>query len=143
MWRAKGAITKSKVDTHLFAQFHYAEPLDLSAAECLGIETWVPEGQKTPNQLLVIVREEGGGDFLANTGRSLGAPGRERSIIPLRQFQLAGWSKGKDADGEFDLKRISEIRIGWGGYFGQEGEEVQFTVAVPQAGCWILKETRN
>ena len=67
-----------------------------------------------------------------NSGRSLGSPGREVSFIPLNRFQLAGWSK--DADGELDLRRVEEIRVGWGGYFGQEGESVEFTLASAQMG---------
>jgi hypothetical protein len=133
-WEATGTITKGQVDTHLFAQFHYAQLVDLSQAECLSIETRMPEGQKTPSQILVILHEQGGGDFIASTGRSLAEPGRERSILTWSQFKLAGWSK--DADGELDLKQVSEIRIGWGGYFGQEGERVEFSVATPQTGTW-------
>ena len=132
-WQAAAVLTKAKVDTHLFLQFHYPQPLDLSDADCLAMETWVPDGQSTPSQLLVILHEEGGGDFLAETGRSLAAPGRERTFVALSRFQLAGWSK--DADGVLDLKRVGDIRIGWGGYFGAEGEKVQFSVALPQVGA--------
>ena len=131
-WQASAVLTKTKVDTHLFIQFRYTPPLDLGDADCVAIDTWVPDGQKTPNHLLVILHEEGGGDFIADVGRSLAASGRERSFIPLSRFQLAGWSK--DADGVLDLKRVSDIRIGWGGYFGTEGETVQFSVALPQTG---------
>ncbi len=137
VWQAAAVLTKAKVDTHLFLQFHYAPPLDLSAADCLALETWVPDGQSTPSQILVILHEEGGGDFLAETGRSLAAPGRERTFVALSRFQLAGWSK--DADGVLDLKRVGDIRIGWGGYFGTEGEKVQFNVALPQAGSMALR----
>jgi hypothetical protein len=134
-WQAAAVLTKAKVDTHLFAQFHYAQPLDLSDANCLALDTWVPDGQQTPNQLLVIVHQQDGGDFIAETGRSLAAPGRERSFVPLSCFHLAGWSK--DADGVLDSKHVSDIRIGWGGYLGAEGETVQFSVALPQIGTVI------
>ena len=76
------------MDTHLFLQFHYAPPLDLSAADCLALETWVPDGQATPSQVLVILHEEGGGDFLAETGRSLAAPGREAQGT---RISASGW----------------------------------------------------
>ncbi len=132
VWRAAAVLTKAKVDTHLFALFHYAQPLDLSDADCLAMETWVPDGQSTSNQLLVILHEQDGGDFLAETGRSLAASGRERSFVAMSRFQLAGWSK--DADGVLDLRRVSDIRIGWGGYFGREHEKVEFRVALPQVG---------
>jgi hypothetical protein len=136
-WQAAAVLTKSKVDTHLFLQFHYRQPLDLSDADCLIMDTWVPAGQSTPNQLLVILHEEGGGDFYAETGRSLAAPGRERTYVALSRCQLAGWSK--DADGVLDLKRMADIRIGWGGYFGTESEKVQFSVALPQLGAVMLR----
>ncbi|UCG60141.1 MAG: hypothetical protein JSU70_11575 [Phycisphaerales bacterium] len=136
VWQAAAVLTKGKVDTHLFLQFHYSQSLDLSDADCLAIETWVPDGQSTPSQLLVILHEEGGGDFIAETGRSLAVPGREHTLVTLSRFQLAGWSK--DGDGVLDPKRVADIRIGWGGYFGAEREKVQFSVALPQVGVVIL-----
>ncbi len=132
VWQAAAVLTKADVDTHLFLLFRYLQPLDLSDADCLAIESWVPDGQSTANQLLVILHEEGGGDFFAEAGRSLAAPSRERTFLALSRFQLAGWSK--DPDGVLDLKRVGDIRIGWGGYFGAKGEKVQFSVALPQVG---------
>ena len=134
-WQAAAVLTKGKVDTHLFLQFHYSQPPDLSDVDCLAIETCVPDGQSTPSQLMVILREEGGGDFIAETGRSLAAPGRERTFVALSRFQLAGWSR--DADGILDLKHVGDILIGWGGYFGMEHEKIQFSVALPQVGSVI------
>ena len=134
-WQADAVLTKGKVDTYLFLQFHYPQPLDLNDADCLVIDTWVPDGQSTPSQLLVILHEEGGGDFIAETGRSLTDPGWERTFVTLSRFQLAGWSK--DADGVLDVRRIEDIRIGWGGYYGAEQEKVQFSMALPKIGSVI------
>jgi len=131
-WRASAVLTRSQVDTFMFLRFSFPEPIDLSDAKYLVLDTWVPEGQQTGNQLLAIVQEKGGGDFLAATGRSLGRPGHQRVFVPLSGLQLAGWSK--DDDGELDLKRVSEIRIGWGGYLGTEGERLEFSAALPQIG---------
>ena len=131
-WRASVVLTRSQVDTFMFLRFNFPEPIDLSDAQFLVLDTWVPDGQQTGNQLLVIVQEKGGGDFLAATGRSLGRPGHQRVFVPLSGLQLAGWSK--DEDGELDLKRVSEIRIGWGGYLGTEGERLEFSAALPQTG---------
>ena len=128
-WGVSGKLTKGQVDTFLFARLPFNEPVDLSPTDCLVIETWVPEQQQTATQLLVILQEQGGGDFLASSGRSLAAPGYNRTYLPLNQLQLAGWSK--DADGLLDLRRIQEIRIGWGGYLGRQGETVQFTIRTP------------
>ena len=129
-WTATGTLTKGQVDTFLFVRLPYPQLLDLSTAECLVIDSWVPSGQRAATALLVIVQAQDGGDFLASTGRSLSASGHDRSFVPMSRFQLAGWSK--DADGRLDWKRIKEIRIGWGGYLGTEGQKVQFTLAVPQ-----------
>jgi hypothetical protein len=131
-WQVKATLTKGQVDTFLFVRFAYPQSLDLSRTDCLEIETWVPSGQQTPTQLLVILQEKDGGDFLASTPRSLGASGHDRTFIPLSRFQLAGWSK--DADGVLDPARVAEIRIGWGGYFGNAGERVVFSLAAPQLG---------
>ncbi|MEN6309153.1 MAG: glycosyl hydrolase, partial [Anaerohalosphaeraceae bacterium] len=132
VWQAAAVLTRGKVDTHLFLEFRCPQFLDLSSADCLAIETWVPDGQSTPSRLLVILHEEGGGDFIAETSRSLSASGRERIFIAMNRFQLAGWSK--DGDGVLDPKRVACIRVGWGGYFGEEQEKVQFSTACPQVG---------
>lgn len=131
-WRVTGTLTKGNVDTHLFACFHYPEGTDISGATCLAIEAWVPEGQRTATDLLLILRDRDGGEYLAGTGCSLGAPGRIEAFVPSSALQLAGWSK--DADGKLDLAGITDVRIGWGGYFGAEGEKIEFSVSVPKVG---------
>ena len=92
----------------------------------------MPGGQRTSSEILAIVQEEGGGDFLAGTGRSLAGLEHQRVFVPMSKLQLAGWSQ--DQDGVLDLHRVHEIRIGWGGYYGAEGERVEFSVSLPQTG---------
>jgi hypothetical protein len=121
------------VDTFLFAQFHYPQPLDLQGTDFLVLDSWVPQGQRTPNQLLVILREKEGAEYLASTGRQLGVPGHNRTWLPLSTFRLAGWSH--DQNGHLDLSDIAEVRVGWGGYIGTEGEKVEFTVSLPQTAA--------
>ncbi len=130
-WELEGTITKSNVDTFLFAGFHHAQLLDLDSADCLIADSWVPENQTTRTQLLVILAEDGGEDFIAETGRSLATSGHERSFVPLSRFQRAGWSK--PGDGALDARRIREVRVGWGGYLGTEGETVRLSVALRAA----------
>ncbi len=132
-WRASARLTKSQVDTFLFVRFLFPEPLDLTGAECLVLDTWVPEGQRAPTQLLAILQEKGGGDFLATTGGLLGAAGHHRLFVPISRLQQAGWSQ--DNDGELDLGCVSEVRIGWGGYLGTEDERIDFSIALPQTGA--------
>jgi len=131
-WRARAKLTKGDVDTFLFLRFPLPEVQDWSRCECVVLKSVVPAGQGTPSQLLVILQEDGGGDFIAHTGRSLAVAGSETTYLPFSRFQHAGWSK--DADGVLDLKRIKEIRVGWGGYLGHEGETVEFSVTMPGLG---------
>ncbi|MFO0888943.1 MAG: hypothetical protein U0790_07315 [Isosphaeraceae bacterium] len=139
-YRADATLTRAKVDTFLFLRFHARSPLGLSADDCLVIDSWLPEGQRTANRLLVILHEEGGGDFLATTSRGLGRPGHERTFVPLNQFQHAAWTQ--DSDGVLDLTRVSDVSVGWGGYLGAEGEPVRFDVTPPMAGSTAAQKAR-
>jgi hypothetical protein len=129
-WRAIGDITKSNVDTHLFTRLMYPQGAQLEGAEFVVLDSWVPKGQTSSAQVLVILHEKGGGDYLASSGRALGVPGFNRSYIPIHRFTLAGWTK--DANQKLDLAEVTEIRIGWGGYFGVQGERVEFSFTIPQ-----------
>jgi hypothetical protein len=129
-WCAKGTLTKSDVDTHLFVSFRADGLFDLSATEALQFETTIPAGQRTPSQLLVLVHEKGGATYITSTGRSLAGDEQATCYVPWSSFRLAGWSK--DADGNLDRSQIESIGIGWGGYFGKEKVEVVFTVSRPQ-----------
>jgi hypothetical protein len=131
VWAAQATLTKGEVDTFLFVRFAYPETVDLSQARALELESWVPEGQRTGTQLLVIVHEKDGGDFFAATARTLNSAGYEQSLVLLNRLQLAGWSQ--DSDGLLDLRRVEEIRVGWGGYYGREREEVTFRLTAPRA----------
>ena len=133
MWQISATLTKGQTDTFLFLRFPYLQPLQLQDAESLVFDTWVPDNQNTPAQLLVILHEKDGADYLASSGRMLGAPGHHQTFLPLSRFQLAGWSN--DSNGQLDLANISEIRVGWGGYYGKEGEKIQFTVSSPQTAA--------
>jgi len=129
-WRATGTLTKSDVDTFLFLAFQCEEPVDLSNAECLVVTSEVPEGQETNARLLIILTDADGRQYVVDTGRALGAPGVRTHFVPLSSFQRAGWVEAPD--GELDLKAITGISIGWGGYFGQEGETIELTLLPTQ-----------
>lgn len=135
-WRSSSKLTKSRVDTFLFLRFPVTGPLQLREDGFIVLDTETPDAQRTPNQLLVILHEKNGADYFCPTGRMLGGPGRERTWVRLTKFQLAGWSQ--DNNGRLDLADVTEIRVGWGGYHGTEGEKVEFTLAQPQAcnGEW-------
>lgn len=130
-WRAKAILTKGGVDTHHFLSFAYSSPLDLRGTAGISVRTSVPNGQLTGPNLIVIVREEDGGDYMAVTSRPLNRAGEVRSVIPWSQFQAAGWSN--DPNGRLDIDRIAAINVGWGGYFGTEGQKVEFVTHAPDA----------
>ncbi len=129
-WRLTGVLTRGQVDTFLFALFPCAAPSALQSAEWLVLDTWVPDGQAAEAQVLVILCERGGAHYIAASGRRLSAGGYRRAFVPIDRFTLAGWSK--DANGRLDLGEVTEIRIGWGGYLGREGERIEFSLAAPE-----------
>ncbi|GMV95002.1 MAG: hypothetical protein AMXMBFR82_47800 [Candidatus Hydrogenedentota bacterium] len=131
-WHAKARLTKGEVDTHLFVSYSYEDPLDLHSAVCFVLDTTAPDGQSAPTPLRVIVRDAHGAEYIANTDRSMGAPGTQRSYVSLTLFERAGWSQAQTS--AFDWSAVTAIRIGWGGYHGSEGETIAFTLSPLQVG---------
>ena len=132
IWRIGSTLTKGQTDTYMFLLFGSAKPLDLSGVDLISIDTWVPEGQKSGARLLVMMHEKDGADYYVEPGKMLNSPGYQQLMIPIERFQLAVWANDKDAG--LDLSRIDRIGVGWGGYFGNEGENLEFTVGTPKIG---------
>jgi len=129
-WCSTATLAKGQVDTFLFMGFNYEQPLPLGESVGLMIESSVPEGQRTSAELLVFVHTKDGGDYIASTGRYLNAPGSVRAYAMFNQFKPFGGSK--KAKALLDLSQVTAIRVGWGGYFGVEGEKIALTVKAPQ-----------
>ncbi len=123
-WSIRATLKKGQVDTYLFARFIYPDFVALKGADCVVLDTWVPQEQRTPAQLLLILHEKNGADYLALTGRSLNEAGYAQTWVPFSRFQLAGWSN--DPKGYFDPESVTEIRVGWGGYLATQGEKIHF-----------------
>ena len=126
-WRAAAELTKGDTDTHLFLNFRYQQPLNLSDSEGVIFEFQVPPGQRTTAELLVFVNLANGDRFLAGTGRYLGETGSNRATAMFDHFRPFGETRGR-----LDLTQIASISVGWGGYFGTLGETIEFTVKPPQ-----------
>lgn len=135
-WSAAATLAKSDVDTFLFLMFTYPNPVDLSQAAYLAFDVSIPEGQRAGASLLVILRDEDGIEYYANTHVPLSDTTSVRAYAAKNRFERAGWSK--TPEGQLDFAKIREIRIGWGGYFGKEGETVAFTTGAPEA-IWTEK----
>jgi hypothetical protein len=131
VWDASARIVKSDVDTFLFVRFPVSDSAALVSADGLGLRVSVPEGVRPATQLLVVIAEAEGGDFIGSTLCSLAKAGTTELVVPWSRLELAGWSR--DADGKLDRSRIAEIRVGWGGYHGAEGERIEFRVGRPAA----------
>jgi hypothetical protein len=129
-WCAAATLTKGQVDTHLFMSFNYGQPLALGESVGLMLDASVPEGQRTPAEMLVFIATKDGGQYLASTGRYLNGPGPARAYVMFSQFKPFGGSKA--SKGPMDLSQVTAIRVGWGGYFGAEGEKIALTVKPPQ-----------
>ncbi len=126
-WCAAATLTKGQVDTFLFMGFNYEQPLALDESVGLMIDSSVPEGQHTPAELLVFIHTKDGSDYIAGTGRYLNTPGQIRAYAMFSQFKPFGQAKGA-----LELTKVTSIRVGWGGYFGTEGEKITVTVKPPQ-----------
>ena len=130
VWTATGVLTKSQVDTHLFVRFPLPQATDLSASRWLVVDTRVPDGRTAGPKLLVLAGDADGGTFLAEAGRSLGQPGEQRSYVPWDRFRPLG-QQPKASNGVLDVAQVTWVSVGWGGHFGQEGDQVVFEAGPP------------
>ena len=117
------------MDTFLFLCFDLPQPLNATGNEWLKLQIRIPEQQPTHSELLVILRDKNGVEYLANTGVPLDSPGERSCYLRTSGFQRAGWSQQA---GELDFSAITTVRLGWGGYLGAEGETVEFAAAPPR-----------
>ncbi|MBC7329130.1 hypothetical protein H5T88_02095 [bacterium] len=127
-FKTKARLSRSNVDCFLFLSFIYSGEVDLSKASHLYFQISIPKEQKSPAHMFVILRDMEGNESIANTGILLSDGGERELFVPLSGFSPTPWGKGKPAD----LTKISTISIGWGGYYGEEGEELQFSTTPPQ-----------
>jgi hypothetical protein len=129
-WTAAGILRKGDVDTFLFLTFVGLQDVDLSGAEYLVFDLAVPTGQECGMRLLSILRDARGVEYLYDTQVSLDCPGKTRAYLPVKAFARAGWAT--NPEGTIDLSKVREIRIGWGGHKGREGERILFGTSAPK-----------
>ena len=127
---AQARILKGGVDTFMFLPYVYASSPYVAGMRGITFETDVTVDQPHAPELLVFAAMEDGSLYLAHCGRSLADKGRERSYVPFASFGRHGHS-GKMTT--FDPAKVRQFRIGFGGYFGEEGQTISFEV-MPPAG---------
>jgi len=128
-WTALAKLTKSDVDTFLFLTFSWPQDMDLSREAYITFDLGVPESQECGNRMLVLLRDLRGVEYLCDTQVRLNANENGPVYVPLSAFARAGWNTVPE--GPIDLKKIRDIRIGWGGYTGREGEKIVFRTSAP------------
>lgn len=127
-WQAKGKLKKGNVDCFLFLSFHSPSPLDFGKVKYLLFDIDIPNGQTSPAHLYVILRDDKGTEYIANTELLLSDGGKRELFVPLDSFQSVPWKE----KAQIDWERITAISIGWGGYYGEQGEEICFTASPPK-----------
>ena len=125
---AQARILKGGVDTFMFLPYVYASSPYVAGMRGVTFETEVKADQAHAPELLVFASMEDGSMYLAHCGRSLADKGRERSYVPFSAFGRHG-SAGKTAI--FDPAKVRQFRIGFGGYFGEEGQTISYEVTPP------------
>ena len=125
---AQARILKGGVDTFMFLPYVYATSPYVAGMRGVTFETDVKADQAHAPELLVFASMEDGSMYLAHCGRSLADKGRERSYVPFSAFGRHG-SAGKTAT--FDPAKVRQFRIGFGGYFGEEGQTISYEVSPP------------
>ena len=125
---ARARILKGGVDTFMFLPFIYASSPYTAGMRGITFETEVKDEQAHAPELLVFAALEDGSMYLAHCGRTLADKGRERSFVPFSSFSRHG-NSGKTAI--FDPAKVRQFRIGFGGYFGEEGQTISYEVTPP------------
>ena len=125
---AQARILKGGVDTFMFLPYVYASSPYVAGMRGVTFETDVKADQAYAPELLVFASMEDGSMYLAHCGRTLADKGRERSYVPFSSFARHG-NAGKTAT--FDPAKVRQFRIGFGGYFGEEGQTISYEVTPP------------
>lgn len=127
---ATATLAKSNVDCHLFLEYGYSVPQDLSGARYLTVKIQIPDRQESPASILVVVVDTAGREYYVESGVCLGTAGTFSCVLPLGEFERAGW-RANAPEGPLDLAHVGAIRIGWGGLYGNEGDRLSFTATPP------------
>ncbi len=123
-------LTKSNTNCHLFLEYAYPTPQDLSASKCLAVDLTIPENQDTSTMILIVVADTSGREYLLESGVRLGTAGTFACVLPLNRFTRAGFCENQP-EGPLDLAHIRAIRVGWGGHFGAQGDILKFQTTAP------------
>jgi hypothetical protein len=131
VWRVSGTIKKGGVDCFQFARFEYPQGADLGAASYLVFDVDVKNASNKGPMLCVILRDAQGVEYIETMDVAMDDVGVHACFTQLKSFRIAGWCPIKDKP--LDFSKITAISIGWGGYFGEENDEITFGLVNPRA----------
>ncbi len=131
-WEVAGDINKSGVDTYLFAHFRTDAPIDFSGLDYVRLQIRIPSAQPGAPELLVILTDSRGVQYVSDTGYRLSDAGEYEVLLARSRFAHAAFSRGPA--GPLDWSAIASVSVGWGGYYGTEGERLVFEIGLPERG---------
>jgi len=127
--RAETTLTKGGVDTFAFMTHSYARspfPVD---ARGVAFKIRVSEANLGSARLGVFLVTKDRTSFYAHTNISLSRAGMQEVTCLFSEF----FRHGNRGTSTLRVEDVRQVNIGYGGYYGQEGERVMFDIAAPAA----------
>ncbi len=130
--RVDVALTKGNVDTYAFLARAYDRSPIPRGGRGVAFEVRVPETTGGHVRGGVFLTTADGEQWFMSAPVSLSRKGKTTVSCAFVEFVRHGMPKGMKA-GVLRAEDIRQIKFGFGGYFGKEGERVRFEVSEPKA----------
>jgi len=132
--RAETTLTKGGVDTFAFMTHGYDRSPFPADAKGVAFRIRVPEANPGSARLGVFLVTKDRTSFYAHTAVSLTKAGTQEVSCLFTEF----FRHGNRGTGTLRIEDVRQVNVGYGGYYGQEGERVTFDVSSP--GAAVLTE---
>ncbi len=126
---AHARITKTNENTHQFVVRRLSEPLTLHPSDMIRITGAITQAPEEGPMLLCILRDRRGSEVFAPLNVPVSQGVRFDVLLPRSLFAPAGW---RDQPGVIDWTQIDSLSIGWGGYYGVEGQQLAVRTDPPR-----------
>ncbi|MGN0847796.1 MAG: hypothetical protein ACI4RA_10495 [Kiritimatiellia bacterium] len=130
--RVDVTLTKTGVDTFAFLARDYARGPFPAGAKGVAFSVRVPETTGGGTRCGVFLGTEDGNQWYAQGRVSLSEKGEAEVAFAFAEFNLHGAKQGR-RPARLRAEDVRRISIGFGGYFGREGERVVFEASEPKA----------
>ncbi|MBR2838898.1 MAG: hypothetical protein IKE55_08950 [Kiritimatiellae bacterium] len=124
-WQMSGVLEEGGKDTSHFISWKFPEGSVPDSAEGLVLTLTVPADSETAPRFCVLLHVRGGSYLYV--GQKMDRKGVYRLEIPFSEFKSFGAPFG------FVPSDLRGLAVGFGGYVGQAGDKVSFTVTRPAA----------